>query len=679
MRTHLPGRLAWATVGGSALLAIGTVVLSLQVENAGGPDRNRATLPFLLLVLVAALVYAGVGALIAAHRPRNPVGWSFCAIGLLLTALYAVKAWSDLALFTEPGAWGDPVWAIWLIAVLSPVQLLAPTVVLLFFPDGLVPSPRWRPVVHVAIGAAVVGAVALALRPGDIEPSDFPGVDNPLGIGPAVATVATVATAVGTVALLLAVASQVVRYRRADRRGRQQSRWIGFPALLNLVLWTASEFAPAPVDTVLWVAGFGALAALPVGAAVAILRHRLYEIDLIISRTLVYGILTAGVVGVYVVVVGYLSALFQTRANLLISLVATGIVAVSFSPVRDRVQRMVNRLVFGQRDDPYAVLSGLGRRLESALAPSAALQDVVETVAATLRLPYAEIRDRSGDGTETTVATTGSSDAPPLELPLVHHRERVGSLLLAPRRGEPRFAETERPLLEDLARQAAAAVSALRLTSELQRSRERLVAGREEERRRLRRDLHDGLGPQLAAQNLKVGSARAVCVDQPERAAELLAELEDDVTHALADLRRVIDDLRPPALDELGLVGAVEEMVLRYRTGRVRMHLQAISLPALPAAVEVAAYRIVAEALTNVVRHAAASTCEICLRLDGDLLLEVADDGTGVRMGPNAGIGLVSMRERASEIGGCCEIEPRPGGGTRVRARLPVPEVTGGR
>jgi signal transduction histidine kinase len=407
---------------------------------------------------------------------------------------------------------------------------------------------------------------------------------------------------------------------------------------------------------------------------VAILRHRLYDIDLIISRTLVYGVLTASVIGVYVVVVGYLGALFRTGGTLPVSLVATGVVAVMFAPLRERVQRAVNRLVFGQREEPYAVLSRLGRNLETALAPGAALQTVVDTVMQALRLPYVAVRVRQPDGSEATVAESGTAVGTPLEVPLVHHRAPVGSLALCPRRGEAGFAGADRPLLDDLARQAAAVVHAMQLTAELQRSRERLVAGREEERRRLRRDLHDGLGPQLAAQNLKIGSARAVYADRPELTADLLAELEDDAVRALADLRRVVDDLRPAALDELGLDGAVAEAARRYRTSGVRIAVRASALPPLPAAVEVAAYRIVTEALTNVVRHAQATSCEVCLRLDGGLLLEIADDGVGLSPDRRAGVGLVSMSERAAELGGRCDIESMPGAGTRVRAVLPVPE-----
>ena len=246
-------------------------------------------------------------------------------------------------------------------------------------------------------------------------------------------------------------------------------------------------------------------------------------------------------------------------------------------------------------------------------------------------------------------------------------------VLFGLRAGET-FSPSDHRLLADLARQAGVAAHAVRLTAELQRARERLVAAREEERRRLRRDLHDGLGPQLASQTLTLSAARKLLRRDPDAAETLLADATAHAQSAITDIRRLVYALRPPALDDLGLVAALREQAAQYQASGVRIAIDAPErLPSLPAAVEVACYRIAQEALTNVVRHAEARTCRVALAVGDALCLEVRDDGRGLPPNHCAGVGLTSMRERAEELGGSCTIEPAPGGGTCVRARLPLP------
>jgi signal transduction histidine kinase len=340
--------------------------------------------------------------------------------------------------------------------------------------------------------------------------------------------------------------------------------------------------------------------------------------------------------------------------------------------------------MYGERDEPYAVLSRLGHRLETTLAPDAALKTIVETIAQALKLPHAAIALKQ-DGKSAVAAEYGTPVGESVILPLAYQRESVGELVLTPRSPGEEFTSSDRKLLDDLARQAGVAVHAVLLTADLQRSRERLVTAREEERRRLRRDLHDGLGPQLAAQTLKVGSARSLYPRDPSAANALLAELEANMEATLADVRHLVYNLRPPALDELGLVGAIREAAAQYgvcgtakdsdSAERLDISVDAPErLPPLPAAVEVAAYRVAQEALANVVRHAEARSCVIRLSLGGTLELEITDDGVGLPEDRHAGVGLTSMRERAAELGGRCVIESLPGGGTRVLALLPLPD-----
>ncbi|MDP8939593.1 MAG: sensor histidine kinase [Actinomycetota bacterium] len=488
--------------------------------------------------------------------------------------------------------------------------------------------------------------------------------------------------------LLTGVFAQVYRYRRVSGPvERQQAKWVifGFTAaitgLLGVLLFGEVLF-PGPPGTSAELFGSTLITLfmllIPASIGTAILRYRLFDIDVFINRTLVYGSLTACVVGAYILIVGYLGALFQARGSLAVSLIATGIVAVLFVPLRDRLQRGVNRLMYGERDEPYAVISRLGERLEATLAPEAALSTIVETVAGALKLPYAAITLKQNGGF-VRAAEYGTPPQEPVVLPLAYQSDTVGQLILSPRSPGESFSPSDKRLLEGLSRQAGVTAHAVRLTADLQRSREQLVSAREEERRRLRRDLHDGLGPRLAAQTLKAGSARSLYPRNPAAADALLLELEADMEAAIAEVRRLLYDLRPPALDELGLMGAIRETAARYEGKGLSITVEApAGMPPLPAAVEVAAYRIAQEAVTNVVRHARADSCLVRLSPEKDALeLEVSDDGVGLPEDRRSGVGLHSMRERAGELGGACKIEPMPSGGTRVLARLPLPGERG--
>ena len=476
--------------------------------------------------------------------------------------------------------------------------------------------------------------------------------------------------------LLTAVIAQVYRYRSVSTRAeRQQTKWVVFGFVIGMFLFLVTSLIPLPLLLASVVSASGVYLSfmlIPICIGIAIFRTQLFDIDLIIKRTLVYGALTAFVIGVYVLVVGYLGALFHTGSTLVISLLATGLVAVLFQPLRELLQRGVNRLLYGQRDEPYRVLSLLGQRLEATLVPDAVLSVIVETVAQALKLPYAAITVQQDDASSTTTSY-GTVIEPLFHLPLLYQSEQVGELVLAPRSRGESFTPADHRLLEDLARQIGVAVHAMRLTAYLQQSRERLVTAREEERRRLRRDLHDGLGPALASITLKLDAARNLLTRDPPAAEALLVDLKKQTQGAVSDIRRLVYELRPPSLDELGLVSALHEQAQAYIGDGLTITFDAPEpLPALAAAVEVAAYRIVQEAMTNVVRHAQARTCTIRFALDQDLEMEICDDGRGISAGHRAGVGLTSIHERAAELGGTCQIESRPAGGTCLSVRLPL-------
>jgi signal transduction histidine kinase len=346
---------------------------------------------------------------------------------------------------------------------------------------------------------------------------------------------------------------------------------------------------------------------------------------------------------------------------------------VAFAPARDRLQRLVDRGLYGERHDPVRAVARLGERLRG--TPGAppggdGLAELLRGVCEALRLPFASLH-----AGQVQVACVGRPSTPSESVALEHGGQQVGALVVGVRSGEQTLGAADRRVLGLLAAPVAVALHAVLLSQELQRSRERLVAAREEERRRLRRDLHDGLGPTLTAVTLKADAARSALATQPDRTEALLAGLRADAKQAIGDLRRVIYDLRPAALDELGLLGALREQVDRFDRDRVATTLQAPAvLPHLPAAVEVAALRIVTEALTNIARHAHARHATIRLAVDGELCIEVRDDGataTGAEQAWRPGVGLVSMAERAAEVGGTLQAGPTPTGG-RVQASLPL-------
>ena len=633
-----------------------------------------------VVITVGFGAFAVVGAVLVAKRAANVIGWILAALALMVGLFPAGDAYAAYVMTTRSqpsalatfGAWIQSWY--WLLLIGLMLVYLP-----LLFPDGRLPSRRWFPVALLG-GIGTLGAVVLGMLTDTLTGQEVDyRIDNPIGIEGlnhvedlpvfGVLGLFLVAGMVG------AVSSVFVRFYRSRGVERQQMKWFLYAAALILP-GPALDYVSGPASG-LW---FGlVLIALPTAIGLAVLRHRLYDIDLIINRTLVYVGLSISVVGLYVLVVIGLGTVLQARGNLLLSIFATGLVALAFAPLRERLQRGVNRLMYGERDDPYAVISRLGERLEGTLEQGAVLPAVVQTVCEALKLPHAAIAlNENGERDGFTVAAAyGPPVDSPVRLPLVYRSEPVGELRLAPRVGEESFSAADRRLLELLARQAGAAAHAVRLTSDLQRVRERLVGAREEERRRLRRDLHDGLGPQLSSQTLTIDAVRSLMRRDPDSAEALLLDLKTQAQDAISDIRRLVYELRPPALDDLGLVGALRASAAQCGQNGLAVSIDVQGhLPPLPAAVEVAAYRIVREAITNVVRHAKARTCSVSLTTDGDedtLRLEVRDDGRGIVEGSRGtGVGLISMRERAEELGGDFAVDALPGGGTIVRAGLPL-------
>jgi two-component system NarL family sensor kinase len=666
-----------------ALVAIGLAMSILALiadENHLGPFPHQFFTPLLTIA------YGVVGALVAARQPRNPIGWMFCATGFLsaLNMLSAGYSLYDQHVMAIPGG----AFARWLtIWVWLPNVLLPFTFLLLLFPDGRLLAARWRPIAWAAsLGTAVI-TIGVALYPGPLETLGQTEA-NPFGISGGAGflnALMVVATPFLLVGIFGSIVSVVIRFRHAVGIERAQLKWLAFAGVtvvagnvlggIPYMIWPDDPLAMevSIIATDITIVG------IVVATGIAILRYRLWDIDIVINRTLAYGSLTALIVGMYVLIVGSMGALFQTGSSLPVSFLATGIVALSFQPLRQHLQHDVNRLMFGERDDPYAVLGRLSARLETVVAAQVVLPTVVETVAEALKLPYAAIALKEGEQFIIAAEHVRSSawertpDGDTDILPLVHQSEMIGQLLLAPRApGEP-FSPTDRQLLETIARQVGIAAHNVRLTQDLQRSRERLVTTREEERRRLRRDLHDGLGPALAAVSFKLDASANLVGYDPERARTLIVELKAQIQTLLADIRRIAYNLRPPALDQLGLVGALQEHITSNQAQGLHITLEAPeTLPPLAAAVEVAAYRIALEAIHNVNRHAHAQHCWVRLSLCDNLCLEISDDGRGIPDHVHPGVGMVSMRERTEELGGTCVFKNRPGQGACTLVQLPL-------
>jgi signal transduction histidine kinase len=636
--------------------------------------------PHMLFSILSTLAFSIAGSLIARRHPRNPIGWllesvgGFSALILLSGAYYGVSQTVSLP-FERLSLWLQS-W-VWMPPTLIPLTLL-----LLVFPNGELISSRWRPILAFAVLGLVGISAAFAFNPvqGFQESLGLPA-PNPFALAGAEAMFSAVLYLSGglmVIALVGSVASVIIRYRRSSGIRRTQLKWMAYAGVYICVgLLIASVLAalypgvPMVEEATIIISNL-VVAGIAVAAGVAIVRHGLFDIDLLLNRTLVYLGLTGLVIGIYVVAVGLLSLLFRSAGDLAVSLAATGVVAVALQPIKTRLQTGVNRMLYGARDDPYGVISSLGHRLGSTIAPEAVLPTLVETIAQALKLPYVAIRLATEEGSR-IAAASGEFHGEMKRLPLQYQSERLGDLLVSPRAPGERFSPTEHHLLEDIAEQASVAVHANRLTNDLLHAHRRLLRAREEERRRIRRDLHDGLGTLLASQRLKIGSTLEALDQGTPVARDLLQDLEQGVSQALEDIRRLVYDLRPPALDELGLVRALKQSAPRVPDTTIDFDVPR-EIPDLPAAVDVAAFRIIQEALNNCVRHAHASRVTVGITADEYLELSIRDNGIGIPARMQTGVGLNSMRARAEELGGTFELEGAAGGGTEVRARLPLGE-----
>ena len=703
---------AWLATGvwllAIVLAATSALLAGLSLAAPEGAPAGALDV-YTVVFLIMAPIYATVGALIVLRASGNRVGWVILTVGLLL----AVEDFSgDLAIFAAtaagrglPGAvWMDWLssWA-WVPAVVGALALLP-----MYFPDGRPPSRRWKPVIWLVSATAGIGLIGFIFSPGAVTTGGSSAqFQNPVAIaalGPAADAIHALYVLSLLVGVIAGAASLVVRYRRVNSDERHQIKWfagafalfavmIAAYAVVSTVLGLASDWLIASILCV-------GLTVIPLAVAIAVLRYRLYDIDVVISRTLVYGSLAAFITAVYVGIVVGVGTLVGSggQPNLVLSIVATAIVAVAFQPVRERLQRIANRLVYGKRATPYEVLSQFSERVAETYAADEALPRMARVLAEGTGAKQAQVWLRSGQLLRPAAAWPEANGAGAMEapvklvgedlpglpgvqaVPVRHQGELLGALSVSKRQGES-LTPIEQKLLDDLAHQAGLVLKNVGLTAELlarlddlRASRQRLVAAQDDERRKLERNLHDGAQQHLVALKVKLGLAEAVAAKDPGRAKALVAELKDDTDEALETLRDLARGIYPPLLADQGLAAA---LAAQARKATLPVEVDAGGVGRYPQDVEAAVYFCVLEALQNVQKYARATTATVRVHeVGGRLAFDVSDDGIGFDPARRSrGAGLQNMEDRLDALGGTVAVSSAPGEGTMVAGELPVREV----
>ncbi len=690
MREATARRVAWSVGLVSIAMMLATLVIKFMDRGAILPETGDSWDPTNVFDTVVNIAVPVLGIVIASRRRENPIGWLFLLAGLTLGTAGLARAYGLHALVADPGSLPAGRAIGWLSNWTWPIPICLLAFLLLLFPTGRLPSRRWRPVGWLA-GAVLVLWTVTAFVFAVSNWSDPFGGPRTEEVGSFLRfTSFTFMTAVLAlpVAMVGAFVSVVVRFRHAEGEERLQLKWFATAAAILVVTFIPTFFLNSPLAQV-----FFDLALLFLYAAIgiAILKYRLYDIDVIINRAVVYGGLAVFITVVYVFVVAVVGGFIG--ATELLSLVATAIVAVAFQPVRHRVQGVARRLVYGERATPYETLANFSERLAETYATDDVLPRMARILAEGTGASRAEVWLRVGSelrpaaswprdgGTPSPVPLRGGGHARIVEASRVtaagrevevrHQGELLGALAVIKPPNEP-FTPAEEKLLSDLASQAGLVLRNVALIADLRASRQRLVAAQDAERRRLERNLHDGAQQQLVALAVKQRLARDLVSRDPERAAAMLADLESDTSDALENLRDLARGIYPPLLADKGLGPALDAQA---RKAPVPVVVEVDGVGRYRQDVEAAVYFSCLEAMQNVAKYADATRACITLMVEeGDLRFSVEDDGVG--FDPSAivyGTGLQGMADRLDAIGGTLEVRSAPGEGTAIRGRIPAP------
>jgi signal transduction histidine kinase len=677
-------------------LATATTALIFNHVHPLPPKVSGGTGNAVASVVAATFVvgFVTVGALLAWKRPANPIGWLLSATGLSYAAAFIGLL---LLQFPRTRIWSTWLGWLWFFGIGFVVF------VLLLFPTGRLPSRRWRPVGWAAAAALAGWVIGNAFAPTIIS-AGSPAQRNPIGVGGPAGHVFDILAGAGALLIvvtgLAAIVSLVFRYRRAGAVEREQLKWLVYAGGLIVAALLAEVpigqiLGPSAASTNLQNAmSSGAIALVPLAIGIAIFRYHLYDIDVVINKTLVYGSLAVFITGVYVAIVVGLGSLAQrgARPSLALSIAATAVVAIAFQPVRERVQRLANRLVYGRRAIPYEVLADFAGRMAGAYAAEDLLPRMARILAEGTAAIRADVWLKSGE--EFHDGAAWPADAPPLPsarataadvpaypaadriLPVRHQGEVLGALSVSKRPGEA-FTPTEDRLLADLAAQVGLVLKnaglreqLLARLEEIRASRQRLVAAQDEERRRIERNIHDGAQQQLVALAIKLSITESMIGTDTEGERELLAELRQDAAGAVEELRDLARGIYPPLLAGEGLVTALQAQA---RKAPIPTSVTADGVGRYPQDLEAAVYFCVLEALQNVAKYAGATRAEIRLAASGhNLTFEVADDGAGFDPESRGyGTGLQGMADRLHAHGGSLDVRSSPGAGTTIAGRLP--------
>ena len=651
---------AWAVAAAAVVAAVTAAWLAWTGST---PGEGSSVKPVVLTV-----VFVVPGVLISTALPRLVLGW----LALGVAALFAATALGDAWIrYGADGGGADVAWAAWITDRFGAFLAVGVWLLLVLLPDGRLPSRRWRPVVGgvVVVQCTALAAFAMVRGPASGPDSSLPDLGrdaiNPVGVLPP--SVGDLMEGLDTVLLqvplLLCLVAYVVRLGRAgpDERVRVVGTLLAASTFVLLVV-VGHAWWPEVTDTLDVVAG----ALLAAQLTATVLGRRPRAVAAVVRQTFVYTVLTVLVGGLAVLVAAVLRRFGQDQPDFAVAVIAGG-TALAVHPLRARFAALVDRLLYGDLRDPYLALQRLAEQTHAAPSADAVLTGMAATVAASLRVPWTQVE--AAGHADSWGERPGGGETVSVEL--VSGTARSGTVTVAPGR---RLRGEEVVLLGELARHGGVAVQAVLLTDALRAGRQRLVVAREEERRRLRRDLHDGVGPTLAGLTMQLGAVRPLVRSDPDAVAERLGRLQEAARGALETVRRLSHGLRPPALDELGVMGALRQLA---ESLGLRARFPETEPPHLPAAVEVAVYLIAAEALHNVARHARTRDVEVSLQADeDDVILSVRDSGPGVDGAQPVGIGLTTMRERADELGGAVTVESAPGRGTTVTATLPLRDTT---